>query len=92
MAKKTTTPEVSKADAIRNYAKNHPEAGPQAIAAALKKDGIEVTAGRCSGVLRTGSPKVDVDQIKAASTFCKGFNGKIEEALAAIDQVGSFVD
>lgn len=109
MAKRTTTPatvnapattatangknENSKAKAIRAYKAGHPDAGPKEIAEALGKDGVEVTAGRVSAVLRSGtaSSKVDVDTIKRAAEFLRTFNGKVEEAVKAIDSVGQYV-
>lgn len=90
----TTTPAtVSKADAIRAYYKEHPELGPKDIAAALVKQGVDVTAGSVSGVLRTGmSRKVDVDTIKRAAEFVGQYEGKLADAVKAIDAVGGFIE
>jgi len=90
--KSTTAPAtVSKADAIRAYHKEHPDATPKEIAEALTKQGVEVNAGRVSGVLRGGSGKVDVETIKRAAAFAAGYNGKLDEAVSAIETVGKFV-
>ena len=61
---------------------------------ALAAQGVEVTAGRVSAVLRSGNggQKVDVEQIKRAAEFVKGYKGKVEDAVAAINAVGRFVD
>ncbi|NQT14367.1 MAG: hypothetical protein HQ582_16550, partial [Planctomycetes bacterium] len=73
---------VSKAQAIRDYHAEHPDAGPTEIAEALAKKGIEVNAGRVSGVLRSGTSrsKVDVETVKLAAEFVGQYKGSIEEA------------
>ncbi len=48
--KDTTAATVSKADAVREYAKAHPVAQPKDIVEALKKKGIEPTADRGLGL------------------------------------------
>ena len=52
MGKKAVGPksDVSKSQAIRNYQKENPGAGPQAVAKALAKDGVKVTAAFVSTV------------------------------------------
>jgi hypothetical protein len=87
------TETVSKAEAVRRYHAEHPDEGPRAISEGLKKQGIDVTPGRVSGVLRQGSGgRVDVETIKAAGAFVAGFDGSIDEAVASISTVGEFVE
>lgn len=50
MAKKQT---VSKAQAVRDYLKANPKATPLEIVAALKKQGIKITAGHVSNIKTT---------------------------------------
>jgi hypothetical protein len=98
MAKRNTTTRTngnggtSKAEAVRQYHKEHPDAGPKEIAEALTKKGVEVTAGRVSAVLRSGGSKVDVDTIKRAAEFVANYKGSIKDALKAIETVGGFVE
>ena len=101
MAKKQTTrkstpatPAVSKAQAVRDYHAEHPELGPSEISEALTKKGVEVTAGRVSGVLRSGTSRgrVDVDTIKRAAEFVGQYKGKLADAVKAIETVGGFVE
>ena len=86
-------PEVSKAEAIRQYKAAHPEAKAKEIAAALTQQGVEVTAGRVSSVLRgpSGRNKVDVETIRKASVFVQQYPGKLDEAVSAIEAVGQFI-
>lgn len=49
MAKKADKPQ-GKAAAIRQYMDEHPDAGPQAVAAALKEQGFECTPGYVSTI------------------------------------------
>ena len=46
------------------------------------------------GVLRTGTgrSKVDVETVKLAADFVGQYKGSIEEAFAAIENVGGFVE
>jgi len=85
---------VSKAEAIRQYKAEHPDLGPKEIAAALTKQGVEVTAGRVSAVLRSGTSRnrVDVDTIRRAAEFVTNYKGSIQDALKAIATVGQFVE
>lgn len=103
MAKRSTTRSrkstpatetVSKAEAVRRYHAEHPDAGPKEISEALAKKGVEVTAGRVSGVLRSGTSgnKVDVDTIKRAAEFVGSYKGKLADAVKAIETVGGFVE
>jgi len=94
MAKRTSKTDsvVSKAQAIRDYHRDNPDAGPKEIVVALTKQGVEVNAGRVSSVLRGGGNKVDVETIKAAAQFVAGYDGKLEDALAAVSSVGGFVE
>lgn len=93
----TTTTVVAepnnKAKAIRDYKAANPAAGPSEIAKALTAQGVEVNASRVSTVLKGGSggSKVDVEQIKKAAEFLKGFGGKADDAKKAIMSVGGFV-
>ena len=84
---------VSKAEAIRQYKAAHPEAKAKEIAAALTEQGVEVTAGRVSSVLRGGTSrnKVDVETIRKASVFVQQYPGKLDEAVSAIEAVGQFI-
>ncbi len=43
-------PEVNKAQAVRDYLTANPEAGPSAVVAALKKQGITITAKHVSNI------------------------------------------
>jgi putative heme degradation protein len=90
------TTKANKSDAIRTYAAEHPEAKAKDIAAALTAAGVEVSAGRVSGVLRQGkatkSATVNVEAVKSAAAFVTGFGGSVEDALTAIETVGKFVD
>jgi hypothetical protein len=89
----TATGDPNKAQAIRDYHAGHPNAKPADVVKALAAQGVEVTAGRVSAVLRgNGGQKVDVEQIKRAAEFVKGYKGKVEDAVAAINAVGRFVD
>lgn len=106
MAKKATTPrtnnttaapaDINKADAIRKYHAENPEAGPSAIAEALNAQGITVTASRVSTVLRGGKKSrkggLDVDRLKIAADFAKSYEGSAEEAKAAIEKLAKFID
>ena len=43
---------ASKAEAVRQFEAPHPDAGAKEIGQALTEQGVEVTAGRVSAVLR----------------------------------------
>ncbi|PQO33169.1 hypothetical protein C5Y96_09930 [Blastopirellula marina] len=84
----------NKAEAIRQYHAENPNAGPSDIAKALKAKGVDVTASRVSTVLRPSSKKkggLDVDTIKVAAEFAKQYEGSVD-AKAAIEKVGKFID
>jgi hypothetical protein len=63
MAKK----KVNKSQAIRDYAEAHPDAGPTEIAAALKKEKIQVTSALVSTVKTVAKKKKGRGRKKAAS-------------------------
>lgn len=104
MAKKNQTPVITtpavntatnKADAIRQYHAEHPEAGPAAVAKALAEQGIEVNASRVSTVLRGGHGAkggLNVDSIKLAAEFVKSSGMAPELAKDTIKAVGNFID
>jgi hypothetical protein len=77
---------------ISAYHKEHPDATPKQISETLAKNGIEVNAGRVSGVLRGNGGQVDVETIREAAAFVAGYAGKMEDALAAVSMVGGFVE
>jgi len=92
----TTTPAVSanKAEAIRNYAKDHPNQTKKEMVAGLAALGVEVTESRIYTVMRkggSGGANVNVESIKRAAAFLKTFGGKADEAKDAINKVGGFV-
>jgi hypothetical protein len=90
----TTATEPNKADSIRQYAAQHPEARPADIVKALAAQGVEVSASRVSTVLATGKKKtaVDIDGVKNAAAFVKSHEGDVDGALEAIKSVGAFID
>jgi hypothetical protein len=107
MAKKNTTAaavapaatngnaEQNRSKMIRDYAAANPNAKVAEIIAGVKKEhSVEVSSSLVSSVLSRGSAssKVDVDSIKMAASFIKGFKGGISEAKAAIETVGGFVE
>ncbi len=61
MAKK----EISKSQAIRNYLKTRPNAGPKEVIAALKKKNIEVAVGLVSNVKYSNKSKTKKTTTKA---------------------------
>jgi hypothetical protein len=95
-AAKTTVAdaEQNRSQAIREFKASNPNAKQSEIVAGLKKQGVEVTSSLVSSVLRRGtsSDRVNVNSIKEAATFIRGFKGGIDEAKKAIETVGQFVE
>jgi len=83
----------NRSEIIRQYKAAHADATTSQIVEALKKDGHDVSSSLVSSVLSRGSRgnKVDVNAIKEAATFIKGFKGGIDEARDSIKKVGDFV-
>ena len=77
---------------IRDYFTANPKAKPAEIAKALTDKGVRCNEARVVGTLRAAAPKIDVEMIKAAATYCKQFDGDREEAEAAIERVASFLE
>lgn len=88
----TSTETKSKAQSIKEYAKANPNAKPAEIAKALTAAGIKVSSGRVANVLNRSKPSINVEAIKSAAAFVKGYKGEVMEAAAAIESVGGFID
>lgn len=89
----------SKSDLIRDYHAKNPNAGPSEIAKALSTDTNKFSAALVGQVIngRANNGKaskggLNVEMIKAASAFVKSYEGNIEDAAAAIESVGQFID
>ncbi len=86
---------VNRSQMIRDYHSANPNAGPSEIARALSTDGMKISAALVGQVLNGRSKKskgMDVNTIKAAASFVKAYKGKVEDAAAAIESVGQFID
>lgn len=95
MAKKKTKTKINKTKAIKDYMAEHPEDGPKAVAEALRKQGIHITAQYVSTIKslhKRRTPSIaaleDVDiplsHIVAAKRLVQDV-GTIEDARAAVD-------
>jgi hypothetical protein len=89
----------NKADAIRAYKAEHPEARPADIVRGLAEQGVEVTASRVSTVLGNGSARrrtsklTPAEQVRAASEFVSAYSSTDPlDAEEAIKAVGAFVE
>jgi hypothetical protein len=76
MAKKSRGEGPNKSEAIRAYTKKNADAGPTEVAAALAKDGIEVTAAFVSTVLSN-------DRRKSGKSGKRGGKGRGRAAAAS---------
>lgn len=85
--------EINKAQAVRDYHAANPTATPADISKALAANGIEVSSGRVSNLLRKASagPKLNVDQLKAAAAFVKEADSEMDDIIDAVKSVGKFV-
>lgn len=91
---------VNKSEAIRSYLKANPNAKNKDVIAALKEQGIEVTASSVS-VMKRGTKKkaegqseggaVGLTQIRAAAAFIKQCGG-MEQAEQALKAAKSILD
>ena len=96
---------VNKAQAVRDYLRDHPRAKPKAIAEALAKQGTRVTDKyasmvKCSRKKRgrpagppTAKPGVGLPEVKAALALLKacGSPRAAKQALAAAVQIKALV-
>ena len=90
---KTAPVVTNKADAIRDWFKENPQGTAVQCQKALAEQGIEVGSGHCQQILNKSKSggKVDVAQIKLAAEFVGNNGGDIENALASIEYVGTFI-
>lgn len=94
MAKKAAGKKsVNKSKAIRDYAKSHPDDGPSAIAEALGKQGITVTAGFVSTVRSNDKRKAGGNGRKGRRSTGGDLDDNTVRALSGakklVDQAGS---
>jgi hypothetical protein len=96
---------VNKAKAVRDYLRDHPRAKTRAIAEALAKEGISITAAYASKIKSTGrkrgrpvgsvsaKPGVGIPEVKAALALIKacGSPRAAKKALATAVQIKALV-
>jgi len=96
---------VNKAKAVRDYLRNHPRAKTGAIAEALAKEGISITAAYASKIKSTGRKRgrppgsvtaassVGIPEVKAALALIKacGSPRAAKKALVAAVQIKALV-
>lgn len=93
----TETTEINKSEKIREWFAANPEGTAVGAQKAMAALGITVGSGHCQQIKNklnggsTASAKVDVATIKLAAEFVKTQDGDVETALAAIDQIGEFI-
>lgn len=80
----------TKSDLIRDWYKKNPKGTATQCMKALAAQGIEVGSSHCQQVKNESKQTVDLETIKTAAEFVKQ-HGDVEDAIAAIDQVGEFI-
>lgn len=104
MAKRSTTPTTTapvaptpapntntKSAAIREWFAANPTGSAVQCQKAMAAQGIEVGSSHCQQVKNESKQRVDVETIKIAAAFVKQ-NGDLKKSLAAIDEVGEFIN
>lgn len=81
----------TKSAAIREWFAANPTGTAVQCQKAMAAQGIEVGSSHCQQVKNESKQRVDVETIKIAAAFVKQ-NGDVKKSLAAIDEVGEFIN